>query len=67
LILSASEKSSTMTAIRLLSGLTEKKLSFEPLPGTVVMLRTSPSGVRDRIMVLPSRKYTLSLVALTGG
>src|SRR5256712_4795157 len=74
LILVAGDMSSTRTAMRLSSGLTEKKLTFEVPPGTVVTSSVCPrrgdptvGSVRDRILVSPSRKYTLFALALTGG
>src|SRR2546426_2567250 len=74
LILVSGDMSSTRTAMRLSSGLTEKKLTFEGPPGTVVTSSVCPrrgdpavGSVRDRILVSPSRKYTLVELALTGG
>src|SRR5437773_5773731 len=74
LILVAGDISSTRTAMRLSSGLTEKKLTFQVPPGTVVTSSDRPrrgapavGSARDRILVSPSRKYTLFALALTGG
>src|SRR3989442_12702566 len=74
LILVSGDMSSTRTAMRLSSGLTEKKLTFERPPGTVVTSSVCPrrgdpavGSVRDRILVSPSRKYTLVELAITGG
>ena len=56
------------------SGLTEKKLTFEGPPGTVVTSSICPrrgdptvGSTSDRILASPYRKNTLSAVALTGG
>src|SRR2546425_8812056 len=74
LILVSGDMSSTRTAMRMSSGLTEKKLTFEGPPGTVVTSSVCPrrgdpavGSVRDRILVSPSRKYTLVELAITGG
>src|SRR2546422_11606963 len=74
LILVSGDMSSTRTAMRMSSGLTEKKLTFEGPPGTLVTSSVCPrrgdpavGSVRDRILVSPSRKYTLVELALTGG
>src|SRR5215472_14447719 len=63
----AADRSSTSTAMRASSGLTEKKLTTVPLPGTVVTSTAPDGGVSRRILVSPSRKYTWWLLALTGG